>query len=115
MMVAMTDQVTYVSGLIGHVEPFDNRPHAAKVLKTDTAHVVVFAFAAGQHLKEHAAHHAVVIQVLAGHCRFGYDDAVVDLRPGDLIHLPPMKRHHVDAIEDSTLTVTMLVSGPGGG
>jgi len=108
----MTDtgeSATYVTGMIGLLEPFDNRPHAQKVLKTDSAHVVVFAFAAGQQLREHASAHPVVISTIAGHTRFTYPGGTVDLRPGDLIHLPAMMRHSVEAIEDSALTVTMLL------
>lgn len=109
--VSGSNEPTYVEGLIGLLEPFDNRPHAQKVLKTDTAHVVVFEFAAGHELKEHAAQHAVIIQALAGRARFSYSHGVVDLRPGDLIHLPPLARHSVEAVDDTTLMVTMLLAG----
>lgn len=108
-----TEQATYVAGLIGHLAPFENRPHAQKVLKTDSAHVVVFEFGADQHLKDHAAAHPVVIQVLRGHARFTYTENgtqhTVDLRPGDLIHLTALLRHEVLAVEPTTLTVTMLL------
>lgn len=107
-------KATYLSGLIEQLTPFDNRPHALKVLRTESAHVVLFSFSAGQHLKEHHAFHPVLIQVISGHCRFSHPDGVVDLRPGDLIHLPAMMRHAVDAVDDSVLTVTMLVTAPGG-
>lgn len=107
-------QPTYVSGICDRVQPFENRPRAAKVLKTDSAHVVAFAFGAGQLLKEHAAHHPVVITAVTGWLRFQHPGGTVDLRPGDLIHLPPMVRHSVEAVEDSILTVTMLVTAPGG-
>ncbi|WP_203568196.1 cupin domain-containing protein [Aestuariimicrobium ganziense] len=106
--------VTLVSGIEDLVRPFDNRPRALKVLKTESAHVVAFAFLAGQHLKEHHAFHPVIIQVVTGHCRFSWADQKADLRPGDLVHLPAMERHAVDAVEDSLLTVTMLVTAPGG-
>lgn len=104
------DAVTYVEGLLDRLEPFDNRPRAQKVLVTDSAHVVLFAFDTGHALKEHAAHHSVLIQAISGHLRFSYDDTQVDLRPGDLIHLPPGRRHAVVALEPSRLTVTMLVT-----
>ncbi|MEI2714845.1 MAG: hypothetical protein V9G04_16515 [Nocardioides sp.] len=110
----MSEQATYVEGLIGHLEPFENRPHAQKVLKTESAHVVVFEFGAGHHLRDHAAAHPVVIQVVRGHARFTYtengDEHTVDLRPGDLIHLTAMLRHEVLAVEPTTLTVTMLLA-----
>lgn len=106
--------VTYVAGIGEMVEPFPDRPRAKKVLKTDSAHVVAFAFGAGQVLKEHAAHHPVVISTVIGHTRFTHPDGTVDLRPGDVIHLRPMVRHSVEAVTDALLTVTMLVTAPGG-
>jgi quercetin dioxygenase-like cupin family protein len=103
-------EATYVTGLIGKLEPFDDKPRAEHVLKVPEAHVDAFEFAAGQELHEHQAHHPVLIQALAGHLRLTHDAGEVELRPGDLLHLPAMLRHSVVAVEDSTLTVTMLLT-----
>ena len=100
---------TYVTGLIGMLEPFPDKPHAQNVMKAPDAHVVAFAFGAGQELHEHTAHHPVLIQALAGHLTLSHDGGEVDLRPGDLLHLPAMVSHSVVAHEDSTLTVTLLL------
>jgi len=107
-----TGTATYVEGLIGLLEPFDTKPRAQKVLENDTAHVVAFEFAAGQELHEHSAHHPVLIQVLSGHARLSHADGEVDLRPGDLLHLTPLLKHSVLAVETTTLTVTMLIAPP---
>jgi quercetin dioxygenase-like cupin family protein len=101
---------TYVPGLIGLLEPFEDKPRAQHVLKVPETHVVAFEFAAGQELHEHQAHHPVLIQALAGHLRLTHGEAEVDLRPGDLLHLPAMLAHSVTALEPSTLTVTMLLT-----
>lgn len=103
------DDATYVSGLIGLLEPFADKPRAQNVLMAPEAHVVAFEFASGQELHEHTAHHPVLIQALAGHVRLSHDDTEMDLRPGDLLHLPEKVPHSVVAFEDSTLTVTLLV------
>ena len=103
-------EATYVTGMIGMLEPFDDKPRAQHVLKAPEAHVVAFEFAVGQELHEHQAHHPVLIQALAGHLRLAHDAGEVELRPGDLVHLPAMLSHSVTAIEDSTLTVTMLLT-----
>ena len=105
------EEATYVHGLIGMLEPFDDKPRAQNVLTAEAAHVVAFEFAAGQELHEHQAHHAILVQCLAGHVRFEVGDAVHDLRPGDLLHLPPKVPHAVQALVSSTMTVTMLVAG----
>ncbi len=109
--MAAMEEPTYLPGLIGMLEPFEDKPRAQNVLVAQDAHVVLFEFAAGQTLHEHQAHHAVIVQCLAGHLRFEVGGAEHDLRPGDLIHLPPKLPHAVHALDDSTMTVTMLVAG----
>jgi len=103
------DEATYVTGLIGMLEPFEDKPRAQHVLQLPEVHVVVFEFAAGQELHEHQAHHPVLIQALTGHLLLSHAREEV-LRPGDLLYLPAMASHSVTAIEDSTLTVTMLLT-----
>jgi quercetin dioxygenase-like cupin family protein len=101
---------TYVTGLIGLLEPFEDKPRAQHVLKAPEAHVVLFEFGPGQELHQHEAHHPVILQALAGHLRLDSGDEEVDLRPGDLLHLEAMVPHSVKALESSTLTVTMLLT-----
>ena len=100
---------TLVEQICGRVEPMDTRPRASTVLDVDTAKIVAFEFAAGQELHEHAAHHPVLIQVLRGHVEFTLPDRTVDLLPGRVLHLTPLLRHAVRAVEPTTLTVTMLL------
>jgi quercetin dioxygenase-like cupin family protein len=100
----------YVGGLIGLLEPFPDKPRAQNVMKAPGAHVVAFAFAAGHELHEHTAHHPVLVQALAGHLTLSHEGGEVELRPGDLVHLPAMLPHSVVAHEDSTLTVTLLLA-----
>lgn len=101
---------TYVTGLIGQLEPFQDKPRAENVLKAPEVHVVAFEFAHGQELHEHTAHHPVLLQTLAGHLRLTHGDGEVDLRPGDLLYLPAMAPHSVVAQQKSTLAVTMLLN-----
>jgi beta-alanine degradation protein BauB len=101
---------TYVTGLIGLLEPFEAKPRAQHVLRSPQAEVVVFQFGAGQELHEHTAHHPVLIQAIAGHLQLDHGDERVDLRPGDLLYLPAMEAHSVTAVEHSTLTVTILLT-----
>jgi quercetin dioxygenase-like cupin family protein len=103
----------YVTGLIGLLESFPDKPRAQNVLKAPGAHVVAFEFGAGQELHEHTAAHPVLIQALAGHLRLSHDDREVELRPGDLLHLQARVPHSVVALEESTLTVTILVPEDG--
>ena len=100
---------TYVEDMFSAVTSRGGKPGAAAALDVDTAKVVVLEFAAGDELREHAARHPVIIQVVRGHVRFTLADRELDLAPGQLVHLTPMLRHAVTAVEPSTLTVTMLL------
>lgn len=101
---------TYVEGLFDAGTSRGGRPGASAVLDTETVKVVVFEFAAGDLLREHAARHPVLIQVLRGRVEFSVQGEVHTLEPGRLIHLTPMLRHAVRATEPATLTVTMLLA-----
>lgn len=100
---------TYVEKLFDAATSRGGRPGAAAVLDTHTAKVVVFEFEAGDVLKEHAARHPVIIQVLRGRVEFTVQNEARTLEPGRLIHLTPMLRHAVRATEPATLTVCMLL------
>lgn len=102
-------RAAYVEAIFDAATSRGGRPGASAVLDTETAKVVAFEFDAGDVLKEHAARHPVIIQVLRGRVEFTVQDDVYTLEPGRLIHLTPMLRHAVRATEPATLTVTMLL------
>lgn len=100
---------TVVNDVRGVSSPRGERPGASAVLDVPTAKVVAFEFDAGGELHDHAACHPVIIRVERGAAELTLPDRVVTLRPGALVHLPPMLRHAVRALEPTTLTVTMLL------
>lgn len=100
---------TYVDQISERTQSRGGRPGAVSVLDTDTAKIVAFEFAEGDELKEHAAHHPVLIQVLRGSVDFALPDRTIRLTPGQVLHLTPRLRHAVRGLEPSTLTVTMLL------
>lgn len=100
---------TEVNEIIGRSDSRGGRPGASTVLDVETAKIVAFEFAEGDELREHAAHHPVLIQVLRGRVAFELPDRTVELLPGQVLHLTPMLRHAVRALEPTTLTVTMLL------
>ncbi|WP_409484277.1 cupin domain-containing protein [Arsenicicoccus dermatophilus] len=101
--------VTQVDDACGRAASRGGRPGATAVIDDPTVKVVAFEFAAGDELKEHAARHPVLIQVLRGRVTCTVQGREIDLAPGGLLHLTPMLRHAVRAGEASTLTVTMLL------
>lgn len=100
---------THLADIIGRAEPMENRPRASVVHEDETAKIVAFEFGEGHELGDHAAHHPILVQVLRGRVEFGLPDRTVDLLPGEMLHLTPMLRHSVRALERTTLTVTMLL------
>lgn len=106
---ATTDDLVHVS-LFGAAHSRGGRPGAAPMLQTERTKVVVFEFAAGDDFPDHAAHHPTLIQVLRGRATFIIDGTSYDLTPGELLHVPPLAKHSVHAVEPTTLTVTMLLA-----
>ena len=85
------------------------RPHASVLIANDSVKIVLFSFAAGDELREHAAHHPVLIEVRSGAVEFTGQDRTYRLEPGECLHLTPKLRHAVRALAPSVLTVTMLL------
>lgn len=106
-----TGAATLVS-VIDRVASHGGKPGAIAVIDTASTKVVAFEFATGDVLAEHAARHPVLIQVIHGRVTFTLPDGPIDLVPGQLLHLTPMLRHAVRALEPTTLTVTMLLPHP---
>lgn len=78
------------------------------VLKAEGTRVVVFAFDAGEELREHTAPFPVILQAVEGSMRVSAGGQTVDLRPGGLIHLPARLPHSVEAVEPSRMMLTMI-------
>lgn len=89
-------------------EPFDNKPHAQKIVDATGANLVILEFAQGQVWREHHSVHPVIVQVLKGRVEFTVKDEIIDLVPGTPIHLTSHLLHEVRAMEPSTVMVTML-------
>ncbi len=69
--------------------------------------VVLTHLRAGAKLEEHAAPGAATVQVLDGHVRAQVGDATLELLAGRLIAFDANVRHAVQAIDDSTLLLTL--------
>jgi len=69
--------------------------------------VVLTHLAAGGQLQEHAAPGAATVQVLSGHVRAQVGHEVLDLHEGHLVAFDANVRHAVEAIDESTLLLTI--------
>jgi quercetin dioxygenase-like cupin family protein len=82
--------------------------HTARTLVREAdLRVVLVAMRAGAVIKEHQAADTASIQTLGGHLRIRLPDRVVELSSGRLLVLERGLQHNVEAIEESTLLLTL--------
>lgn len=85
----------------------DRTRGAITLVKQEGMSVVLTHLHAGGSLEEHAAPGPITVQVLDGHVRIKIDDEAVDVSAGRLVAFKGGVRHAVDAMEDSTLLLTI--------
>lgn len=86
--------------------------HAVTLVREGGLSVVLMQLKAGSSLQEHAAPGPTTVQVLNGQVRVGLGDEQLDVPSGQLIAFNGGIRHTVEAIENSTLLLT-LAAPPG--
>lgn len=84
------------------------RPGVTRALVGDGCRVVMFTFAAGQVLREHAAAFPILVQALEGRLTFTAGAETIVLEPGTVANLPAHVRHEVRAESDAVLQLVML-------
>jgi quercetin dioxygenase-like cupin family protein len=99
-----------VTELHGSVSPGRTRA-VVTLVKQHGMSIVLTHLHAGAALEEHAAPGAASVQVLDGHVRVTIQDETVDAPSGRLIAFDSGVRHKVEAVDDSTLLLTLVSSG----
>jgi len=103
MVIDLGEAVTELHGMAS--EQQDRR--GITLVKQGGLNVVLTHLHAGGRLAEHAAPGAATVQVLDGRVRVQVGDEVLDVAGGRLIAFDARVRHGVEAIEDSTLLLTL--------
>ncbi len=88
----------------------DSGPYVRVLSDIGTARVVLFAFEAGQQLKEHSTSSQILVQVLRGRITFVAGDASVDAGAGTLLQLEANVRHSILAKTRAVVVVTITPS-----
>ena len=78
------------------------------LLDAGRTRVVLFGFAAGQELTEHATPARAIIQMLSGRAEWTLAGKKRTLAAGDLLHLPPGQPHAVQAAEPFSMLLTLV-------
>jgi len=81
--------------------------HAVTLVREGGLSVVLTRLRAGASLQEHAAPGPTTVHVLDGHVRIRSGDDLLDAPAGRLAAFGGGARHSVDALEDSTLLLTL--------
>jgi quercetin dioxygenase-like cupin family protein len=78
------------------------------VLAAGRTRVVLFGFAAGQELTEHASPARALVQMLSGRAEWTLAGEARTLGPGELLHMPPGLPHAVRALEPFSMLLTLV-------
>lgn len=87
-----------------------DRPYVQVLSDTGDARVVLFAFKAGQQLKEHRTTSQILVQVLRGRATFATTTSSVKLQAGMVLQLEENVPHSVFAQTDAVMLITMTPS-----
>jgi quercetin dioxygenase-like cupin family protein len=77
------------------------------ILKTPNMRVVLFGFAEGQELSEHASTQHALVQVLSGECDFTVAGVVHRMKAGDLLYMKPNAPHALKAATEFSMLLTL--------
>jgi quercetin dioxygenase-like cupin family protein len=97
-----------IVSLAGETQFAPNGIVSRTVMRTGTARVVLFGFAAGQELSEHTSTSHALIQILSGACEFKLAGKPHPLKAGDLLYMPPHLPHAVSATQPFSMLLTLL-------
>ena len=75
--------------------------------KNPATRVVLFGFAEGQELTEHTSTQEALVQILSGECEFTLDGQPHQLKPGDLLFMPPGLPHALKATTQFSMLLTL--------
>jgi quercetin dioxygenase-like cupin family protein len=87
-------------------EDFQDR-RAVTLVRESGMHVVLVSLKQGAMLREHAAPGPATVQVLGGHVRVEIGSERLDVPADRLVAFDAGVRHEVEAVEDSTLLLTL--------
>jgi quercetin dioxygenase-like cupin family protein len=87
-----------------------DHPYIQVLSDIGAARLVLFAFRAGQQLKEHTTSSQIIVQVLEGTITFAVTGQSVQLHAGMLIQLEATIPHSITAESDAVVLLTLAPS-----
>jgi quercetin dioxygenase-like cupin family protein len=104
----MTTTDTHFSDLANEVQPPDKGILSRTLFSDDRLKAVLFGFAQGEELSEHAASTPAALHFLRGEAKLTLGDDTVEARPGTWVHMPKGLRHSIQAKTPVTMLLLLL-------
>lgn len=86
----------------------DTEKKITNVLKAEDFDLMNIQLRAGEKVKEHHANANVLIVVRKGKVQFTVDGAEHTVTTGNILHMKPLEKHALKALEDSDIVVTKI-------
>ena len=81
------------------------------LFKTEVMEAIRLVLPAGKQIAEHKAPSEITVFCLEGRVKFTSQGEAKEIVAGDLLYLTAAAPHAVEAVEDSTVLVTILLKG----
>lgn len=102
-------------GQVIDVRPFQAAFASARtntLIKTPRFEVIRLVLPAGKVISDHKAPGEIIVQCLEGRIAFASMGATQELQSGDMLFLETGEPHSVEAVEDSSFLLTILLNHP---
>ena len=94
--------------LADEIQPPESGKQSIVLTDDDNTKVVLFAFAAGDGLKEHVAPLPAIIQIIKGEAELSVGDQTVTGKPGTWIQMAVKTPHSIKATTSLVMLLTLL-------
>ncbi|WP_153721797.1 cupin domain-containing protein [Sporosarcina cascadiensis] len=86
----------------------DKEKHVGKVAGVEHADVLNIQLRKGEEVAEHDADREVFIIVKRGRVQFTVEGEPVEVTPDNMLHMAPLEKHSLYALEDSDVVVMKI-------
>ena len=104
----MPDDNFQIRQLADELQPPESGKQTAVLTDDDNTKVVLFAFAAGDGLKEHVAPMPAIIQIIKGEAELTVGEEAVAGKPGTWIQMAAKTPHSIRATTPLVMLLTLL-------
>ena len=104
----MVEQQFQIRQLADEIQPPESGKQSTVLTDDDNTKVVLFAFAAGDGLKEHVAPLPAIIQIINGEAELTVGEETVAGKPGTWIQMAAKTPHSIKATTPLVMLLTLL-------